>query len=150
MSNFVNGLTITERKQGCVYSCENGGSCYMDCWACNEDNTIENNIVIYNLTPHTVNIVREDLSPVYTINPEENSVRCPQETKIINNIGGIPITSTTFGEVEGLPEEKENVYYIVSRLVLNACKDRHDLLVPNELVRDGEGHIIGCKSLANN
>ena len=39
------------------------------------------------------------------------------------------------------------VFYIVSQLVKNALPDRTDLLVPAEVVRDGNGNIIGCKSL---
>lgn len=110
-----------------------------------------NGAVIYNLTPHSINLLKEDLSPLYTINSEEESARCSQTTIPYSNIGGIPITSTSFGKVEGLPqEEKEGVYYIVSRLVMQACPNRRDLLVPNELQRDEQGRIIGCKSLANN
>lgn len=37
-------------------------------------------------------------------------------------------------------------YYIVSRMVANALPNRKDLLVPNELVRDDQGNIIGCRS----
>lgn len=109
-----------------------------------------NGVVIYNLTPHAVNLLREDLTPLYTIKSEEESARCSQTTIQSGYIGDIPITSTSFGEVEGLPEEKEGIYYIVSRLVMQACSNRKDLLVPNELQRDGEGRIIGCLSLANN
>lgn len=111
---------------------------------------LNNGAIIYNLTPHAVNILKEDLSPLYTIKPEVESARCSQTTIPSGNIGGIPITSTSFGEVEGLPDEQEGVYYIVSRLVMQACTNRRDLLVPNELQRDDEGHIIGCLSLANN
>ena len=35
-------------------------------------------------------------------------------------------------------------------MVLEGNKTRQDLLVPNELVRDEQGNIIGCKSLARN
>jgi hypothetical protein len=103
---------------------------------------------IINLTPHLVNIVLENEETI-KFSPVGNA-RCKQETKNIGLINGIPITSTSFGEVEGLPEEKEGIYYIVSRLVMSACGNRKDLLVPNDIVRDKEGKIIGCKSLANN
>lgn len=39
------------------------------------------------------------------------------------------------------------IYYIVSQLVKSALPDREDLLVPAEVVRDEQGHIIGCRSL---
>jgi len=60
----------------------------------------------------------------------------------------IDIMQKSFSEVEGLPEPKENTYYIVSALVAGAAKNRNDLLIPNDTVRDEEGRIIGCRSLA--
>lgn len=105
---------------------------------------------IVNLTPHGINLLNRDLTPLVTIPASGNVARCTQETIPNGNIGGIPITATSFGEVEGLPQEKEATYYIVSRLVMQGCPSRRDLLVPNELQRDDEGHIIGCLSLANN
>ena len=109
-----------------------------------------NGAVIYNLTSHTVNLLKEDLTPMYTIKPEKEDVRCTQTIISAGYIGDIPITSTSFCEVEGLPEEKEGVYYIVSRLFMQACSNRNDLLAQNELKRDEKGKIIGCLSLANN
>ena len=60
----------------------------------------------------------------------------------------IPILETQFGEVTGLPPAEEGVYLIVSRLVLQACPERHDLLSPGELVRGPDGQPIGCKGLS--
>ena len=104
--------------------------------------------MIKNLTPHDVNIVEG--GKVIKTFKSEGLVRCTQSTEIVGEVEGINITSTVFGDVEGLPAETEGTYYIVSRLVLNACRSRNDLLVPNELVRDDKGNIIGCQSLANN
>jgi len=59
----------------------------------------------------------------------------------------IPIYDNEYGEVQGLPPVKQGVYYIVSRMVAEAAWDRHDLLVPNDTVRDANGRIIGCRSL---
>jgi hypothetical protein len=39
-------------------------------------------------------------------------------------------------------------YYIVSFMVKSASPGRKDLLVPNELVRNEKGIIIGCKSFS--
>ena len=106
-----------------------------------------NGVEIINLTPHAVNLI---LSTGTLTIPSEGLTRCSQQDVLVGNIAGIDITETSYGEVQGLPEPRENTYYIVSRLVLNACRDRNDLLVPNELVRDDKGNIIGCQSLANN
>jgi hypothetical protein len=55
-----------------------------------------------------------------------------------------------FGELEGLPEPIEGVFFIVSRIVREAAKDRTDLLVPQGLIRDENGQPIGCESLSVN
>lgn len=62
-------------------------------------------------------------------------------------IDGVKITTTQFGEPEGLPDFEEGVFYITSQLVKSALPQRSDLLVPAEVVRDENGNIIGCKSL---
>lgn len=68
----------------------------------------------------------------------------------VDEVEGIPITESQFGEVEDLPDQTEGQLLVVSRLVLSACPDRKDLLVPNELARDENGRIIGARSLARN
>ena len=61
----------------------------------------------------------------------------------------IKINSTSFGEVDGLPEPQEGTIFIVSALVAQALKGaRDDLVVPDDTVRDDRGVIIGCKSFA--
>ena len=60
----------------------------------------------------------------------------------------IDIMKKSFSEVEGLPEPKKDTYYVVSALVAGAAKNRDDLLIPNDIIRDEEGRIIGCRSLA--
>jgi len=103
---------------------------------------------IINLTPHDVNIVSEDGKEIKTFAGSQNPARCSVETEKIGEINNITLTKTAFGEVENLPESEENIYFIVSRLVASACDDRNDLLIPNETVRDENGNIIGCRSLA--
>ena len=60
----------------------------------------------------------------------------------------VDIMEKSFLEVEGLPEPKKDTYYVVSALVAGAAKNRNDLLIPNDIVRDEKGRIIGCRSLA--
>lgn len=121
------------------------------------------NMKIINLTPHEINIhipnvwdmeglpnlemnVDHGITTV-TIPASGTIARCKTERKVIGNIDGIQITSTVFGEVEGLPEPKEGVVYIVSSLVAQAAKDRTDVFIPDDTVRDEQGNIIGCRSL---
>ena len=109
---------------------------------------------IINLTPHDVNVVGNDNSVAITIPASGNVARCCQTIDIIDSITldsvDILISSSSYGEVVDLPAPKPGYYYIVSRLVMSACPDRQDLLVPNDLVRDEAGRVIGCRSLANN
>lgn len=101
---------------------------------------------IINKTPHDVVIVNEEGKAVKVF-PSEGTIRLSMKTVEIGMVGGIRLTKTEYGDPEGLPEETDDVYYIVSAMVKAACPDRKDLLVPAEQVRDEAGRIIGCKSL---
>ena len=106
---------------------------------------------IINLTPHSVSIVNPEGKIIKVFEVSGQIARCSQSTKIVGNIDGIPLTQTTFGDVVNLPQPQKDTVFIVSRLVLNACKGvRDDLIVPNDLVRDDKGNIIGCNSFAIN
>ena len=105
---------------------------------------------IINCTPHPIQLLDENNNLVLTLPKGEVIPRLNQSTKKVSEINGIAITETVFGEIQDIPEEKADTILIVSRLVLSACKDRNDLVVPNELVRNSEGNIVGCKSLARN
>ena len=102
---------------------------------------------LVNLTPHTINVVLEDRKIEI---PSSGIARCSQTSKPVGDVNGIPLTSTSFGEVEGLPKPTRGTLFIVSRLIMSACPTRIDLLVPNDMVRDDKGQIIGCKSFAVN
>ena len=104
---------------------------------------------VINLTPHCVNMVSSTGEEIKKFE-SEGEARCSQKTIRIGEVDGIPLTQTFFGEVTGLPLEQEGIKYIVSRLVMQACPNRKDLLVPNEILRDNDGKIIGCQSFAIN
>lgn len=46
-------------------------------------------------------------------------------------------------EIVNLPEPKPGTYYIVSKMVAQACPKREDLIFPGTVVRDADGHIVG-------
>jgi len=106
-------------------------------------------IKIVNMTPHEINVILIN-GGIRTYPRAEIPARLSQTITTVDEMDGINISETVFGEVENLPEPEENTYYIVSRLILSGCPDRKDLLVPNDLVRDSEGNIKGCKGLARN
>lgn len=101
-----------------------------------------------NLTPHDITIVDGDCEEVKTIPASGKVARLEMSTKKIGELGEIPITTTiTDGTVE-LPPLHDKKMYIVSRVVASALPDRKDLLFPDQLVRDEDGRVIGCKSLS--
>ena len=111
---------------------------------------MKNNIKIINCTPHDVNLVTTNGSITF---PRSGIIpRLTEQQKKINSINSngieIDIMQKSFSEVEGLPEPKEGTIFIVSALVAGAVKNRDDLVIPNDTIRNEKGNIIGCKNLA--
>ena len=92
---------------------------------------------IINLTPHVVNIGERTF-------PTNGLVRVATNTVKVGELDGIPLFTTQFGEVENLPEEVEGTFLIVARMVAIAVEGRNDLLVPNGLVRNEQGQVVGA------
>ena len=102
---------------------------------------------LINLTPHKVTFLDESNNVIREIEPSGILARVTANTVALGMLEDIPVTSTEFGDVYGLPEEDDIHVYIVSSLVAQAMKDRNDIFIPNESVRDDKGLIIGCRSL---
>ena len=100
-----------------------------------------------NLTPHEIKLVGENNEVKLVVEPSGQVARLSAKTVVIGDIDGIPLTTTEFGELEGLPEPEEGTLYIVSQLVAQQVPERQDVVIPNESVRDDKGRIIGCRSL---
>ena len=103
---------------------------------------------IINATPHDVNIVGENGQVVRTYAASGICPRCSVSREAVDEIDGIRINRTVFGDIVGLPEYVEGTYYIVSVIVANAAKGRQDLLITDDAVRDDKGRVIGCRALA--
>lgn len=102
-----------------------------------------------NLTPHNISIVdplTKEIKREFKASGE--LARVTTSTEVVDNIDGIEITVTRFSEVYGLPEPEDGKIYLVSLAVAQRVTGRKDVLVPNGSVRDNEGRIIGCTSLA--
>ena len=105
------------------------------------------NLQIVNLTPHCVSIIRDGFE---TIDLQSvGNIRLSQSTENVGMLGNITLSKTTFGSTD-LPEENPKKILIVSSLVCRAFPQRKDLYIPNEIIRDKNGGIIGCRSLAKN
>lgn len=100
-----------------------------------------------NLTPHEITLVDNNDKVIAIFPPSGNIARVSARTIRVASINNIPISTTSYGEVEGLPEPNDNEVYIVSSLVAQRCQSRKDIFIPNESVRDEKGRIIGCRSL---
>jgi hypothetical protein len=113
------------------------------------------NVNLVNLTPHEI-VVYLDSGNVLKIPPSGLVVRVTARETQVGIVNGIPVFKTEYGEIQGLPEPKENTIYIVSLLVLQALRargvERSDVVAPNTgpgphgAVRDSEGRIIGVRS----
>ena len=104
-----------------------------------------------NLTPHTINIIVGGGETI-VVPPSGTVARVHTSEENCGSLDyegfRIPIIQTHFdGEPEGLPTEKDGVYCLVSRIVLDASS-RSDLLAPGPLVRNEKGQPIGCLGLS--
>lgn len=106
---------------------------------------------IINLTPHAIVLIDSEGKVMRRI--ESSGVaRVSSKTSTIGALDGIPVTYTTFGAVEGLPAPNDGTKYIVSLLVMQQVAHiRSDLFrpdtVPQSVVRNADGTIIGVKAL---
>jgi len=70
--------------------------------------------------------------------PRVATIETPSE-----EIEGIPAVSQKMGDIEGLPNPEEGVFFLVSAMVFGAS-DRQDLLAPDTgktCIRDDQGRI---------
>jgi hypothetical protein len=103
---------------------------------------------VINMTPHDIHIFGMDNQIVKTYPASGNEIRLTTTVEFTGSLpDGTPLTRTWVGKPVGLPESQKGTTYIVSQMVKSALPDRHDLLVPVELVRGTSGIVIGCRSL---
>ena len=106
---------------------------------------------LINLTPHQVDIVLEDETIIHI--PASGTIaRCkeyPEQISAALYDGAIiPLYTTHYGDITGLPDPEEGTLYIVSLLVAQAARERLDLVSPAMTIRDEKGAIIGCRGLS--
>ena len=106
-------------------------------------NRTEHKVTIFNIVGvNTPDMVLEK----YTGEP----IRVSCESRKVGTIEGVDIYENVYGEVTGLPEYVEGVFYVVSAMVRQALPERKDLLSPGQLIRNEEGQPIGCLGLVRN
>lgn len=107
---------------------------------------------IINLTAHTANLHLSDGSVMDIESSGIARVIFDQDDEITTLVlgdGSISIMATaTSPEVTGLPDPQDDVLYLVSRMVYDACPDRSDLVIPHMGIKGPTGQPIGCRALA--
>jgi hypothetical protein len=108
-------------------------------------------VKLVNLTPHPIDIFLKDGRVVRL--PSEGVARVREVKEDAGELewegGTVPLCRKFLGEVEGLPEPKEGVIYIVSLLAAQKAweRGRTDVVAPGDYIRDEEGRIIGIAAL---
>lgn len=79
--------------------------------------------------------------------PSSGIARIKTTQEKVGEINGIPVYTTKYEEVIGLPEAQDDVIYIVSTIVAQVVK-RKDVVAPdtNNAVRDEKGNIVVVKA----
>ena len=103
---------------------------------------------IVNLTPHALNLFRENGEQV--VIESTGLARCTVTTRQVGTCNGIRVNESQFGEVTGLPEPQADTVYVVSAMVLTALHGtRPDVLGLSEYVRNEAGQVVGAKALTH-
>lgn len=110
---------------------------------------------IVNLTPHTIKVVNGDNQIIREYAPrlgkdgKSDPARVTTTAEIIDEIDGISVVRTKFGEVQGLPEPDGNIY-IVSMVVAQAVSGRSDVIAPDTgpTAYRENGLIVGVRQFA--
>ncbi len=102
---------------------------------------MKNQIIIHNYVPHSVEVINnKGQKIIFPLNPEGKTARCTFNTTQNGFLSGFPIIQNEYGEVTvsdangnitEFPEQKEDVFYIVSALVANALKRSDCIIVAN-------------------
>ena len=108
---------------------------------------------LQNLTPHP--LVLLCVTGTQRVPQSGNIARVRHEQVPLDNAAGIPVFTTVYKDIEGLPEPREGVTYVVSSLIQHALRqkgiDRQDVLSPgtgpNDSAVKAEGRIVAVTRL---
>lgn len=124
-------------------------SCYSDMVLDLQHEARDTSMKFVNLTPHLLVIQRNDGTTMSLSKPEDGTVipRVSTASREHSVEDGVSLRVTTYGDVDGLPDQEDGVTLIVSGMVLDAARHRGDLAAPGELFRGADGQPIGCIGL---
>jgi len=113
----------------------------------NLDVIIDDTTRFVNLTPHDVVLQKRD--GTYQTIKSSGEARISTYFKVERIVCGIPVGKTIANGVTGLPDPTADTLFIVSALLMNHLPERHDLVAPNEQIRDEKGRVLYGKSLTS-
>lgn len=105
----------------------------------------QGNMTLVNMTPHEVRYYGKGREPLSIPPSGLPPIRLSEKNEDEFVKEGFSFTRKVYSEAENLPGKKDGVYYIVSKMVLDAVQ-RADLLAPdtgNGAVRDVDGSETG-------
>ena len=120
--------------------------------------------MIINCTPHEVAIYNTTdcllQGGMLYLRKDEDAAECPEPLRVYpaateparvtfscapdGMADGALIYRWAPREITGLPEPKPDTYYIVSKILAQACPERTDLIIPGTMVRSTDDHVVGC------
>lgn len=107
---------------------------------------------IRNLTPHAIHVLGEDNQVVLTLPASGVVARATTSRSCVGTVDvdgvAVPVNAASFGDVTGLPDPQPGVAFVVSAITAQAVRDRDDVFIVDDSVRDADGRIIGCRALA--
>ncbi|HEY8343299.1 MAG TPA: hypothetical protein VIK75_09975 [Calditerricola sp.] len=103
-----------------------------------------------NLTAHPVYIYVDGFEAPITIPPDpQGPARVMVRHNKVAEVAGVPVWITEPMSIVGLPDPDPDTGLIVSKVVGDVMRGlRHDLLVPDVILRDENGRIIGARGLS--
>lgn len=105
--------------------------------------------MLVNLTSNEIVLCKKEnngeITKLLTLPPSETPFKADLVWVDDKIIDGIPSGRYIVKDVEGFPEKKENVYYIVNTVTKDcpSCVNRDDVLIASGEVPDDEGRTIG-------
>ena len=104
---------------------------------------------LVNLTPHRLVILDKDDQTLIALPPCTAPPRLEQLVLNATTLRDhIPLHTIRYGPIDGeLPMPNPDVLLVVPRVLAREIP-RHDLVFPDNEIRDTEGRIIACRSLA--
>lgn len=106
---------------------------------------------VVNLTSHEVTLY-EGGEILTRIPPADKPLKLHQGTERLGDVSykdtRIPLFSYVDAASAEIPDLVEGRLYVVSTIIATRYSWRSDLVVPHDLVRAGDGRVIGCRGLA--